>query len=716
MPRRHTRSDRFFGLVLVFFAIILAPYFLPILRVGLYWQLVWNHWVLVSILPIFLAVRHCHQRMTNAKQRAFWTSMALAFAFWFSCALLAALAPSLLAKQLGSLPASVLYLLFYAAFFLALELRPDIDEPMARRRLVDRLEVVGLVFLGSTVLLYFMAFAPTRTDAVAPLEDQLFLVCLDFLLFLRLLYLTAFTRRGLWRLTYGLLALSAVFWLFTDLSESLFPLWQFTFSDSPPLATLWFLPIFPVLLAAYFHARGEAPPPSSESSWVLEMALPRNPASHALPLFALALPWMHFFLYSIGLLDPAVKEAREALLLPSLTVLGILAGIQLFAVGKERHYLEEIRELFNVAADACVLITPRQQRVLEANYKAEALFDLPRRQLIGTSLLARSGDPEEDRRRIEAVVRDRGVHTFDQTFLDEDGTLRSVETKACCVPFRGRSVIFSVMRDVTDRRLGERALHAAHEELRTFVQIASHDLRTPLVNLNAFTAEMRLLGEDGLKEGGLDFLEASARNLEQLSNAFIRLSRFNLRPLHWVTMDSNVLIWKVLAPLSEALHRQHSVVQLGPLPRVRADRWALEQIFREFLTNAIHYLRPETPGLVRVEGEETKKEVIFRIIDNGRGIAEDDWDKVFQPFRRCGRSESPGEGMGLVFARTLIRRHGGRTWFTSVPGEGSTFYFTIAKTLVESGAGLHGKALSGSMKGIDLDSTPPGLPTADETS
>ncbi len=700
MPRRYSRSDRFFGLVLVFFAIILAPYFLPILRFGLYWQLAWDHWALVSSLLIFFAVRHCHQRLTNAKQRAFWTSIGVAFAFWFFCALLEALAPSLMAEQLGSLPASVLYLLFYAALFLALELRPDIDEPIARRRLVDRLEVVGLVFLGSTVLLYFTALAPIRTEPVAHMEAQFFLVCLDFLLLLRLLYLTAFARRGLWRLTYGLLALSAVFWLFTDLSESLFPLWQFKFSDSPPLATLWFLPLFPVLLAAYFHGRAEAPPPSPDTSWILEMALPRNPASHALPLFALALPLMHLFLHSTGLLDPTLKEAREALLLPSLTVLGILAGIQLFAVGKERHYLEEIRELFNVAADACVLITPRQQRVLEANYKAEALFDLPRRRLIGTSLLARSRDPEDDRRRIEAVVSDRGVHTFDQTFLDEDGTLRSVETKACCVPFRGRPVIFSVMRDVTDRRLGERALHAAHEELRTFVQIASHDLRTPLVNLNAFTAEMRLLGEDGLKEGGLDFLEASAHNLEQLSNAFIRLSRYNLRPLHWITMDSNVLIWKVLAPLSEALHRQQSVIQLGPLPRVRADRWALEQIFQEFLTNAIHYLRPEEPGLVRVEGEETKKEVIFRVIDNGRGIAEDDWDKVFQPFRRCGRSEIPGDGMGLVFARTLIRRHGGRTWFTSTAGEGSTFYFTIAKTLVEEGSDLPPKTEAPMMRDV----------------
>jgi|GEM_PF-4787352 len=688
MPRRHARSTQFFGIVLVFYAVTLAPYFLPFLRVGLYWQLVWNHWVLVGTLPIFFAVRHGHQRWTNTKQRAFWTSIAIAFAFWYFCAILQTLAPWLLAEDLGIFPANVLYLLFYAAFFMALELRPDIDEPIARRRLVDRLEIVGLIFLSATGLLYFTALTPSLSGTTARREDHLFLVCLDALLLLRLLYLTASARRGLWRLTYGLLTGSATFWLVTDLSESLFPLWQFKFSDSPILASLWFLPFFPVLLAIYLQGQRKEPPTPPESSWILEMALPRNPTSHALPLYTLALPILHLLLHSLGVLDPLLQHAREALLLPSLTVLGILSTIQLFAVGRERRYLEEIRELFNVAADACVLLTPERQRVLEANYKAEALFDLPRRALIGTSLLSRSADPEEDRRRIAGVVRDRGVHTFDQTFLDDDGTLRSVETKACCVPFRERPVIFSVMRDVTDRRLGERALHAAHEELRTFVQIASHDLRTPLVNLNAFTAEMRSLGEDGLKEGGLDFLEASARNLEQLSNAFIRLSRYNLRPLHWVTMDSNVLIWKVLAPLSEALHRQQSVVQLGPLPRVRADRWALEQIFREFLTNAIQYLRAEEPGLVRVEGEETKKEIVFRVIDNGRGIAEEDWEKVFQPFRRCGRSEIPGEGMGLVFARTLIRRHGGRTWFTSTPGKGSTFYFTIAKTLAESGAGL----------------------------
>jgi signal transduction histidine kinase len=72
---------------------------------------------------------------------------------------------------------------------------------------------------------------------------------------------------------------------------------------------------------------------------------------------------------------------------------------------------------------------------------------------------------------------------------------------------------------------------------------------------------------------------------------------------------------------------------------------------------------------------------VFAVQDNGRGIAEADIPHVFEPFRRVGRQDVPGEGMGLAYVRTLVRRHGGDITCQSTLGVGTTFTFTIAHTL-----------------------------------
>ncbi len=115
----------------------------------------------------------------------------------------------------------------------------------------------------------------------------------------------------------------------------------------------------------------------------------------------------------------------------------------------------------------------------------------------------------------------------------------------------------------------------------------------------------------------------------------------------------------------------------APLPRIVSDRTAIEQIFGNLLDNAIKYLDPQRPGHIEVSAEETADAVVFHVRDNGRGIAEEDMDKVFAPFRRAGPQDVPGEGMGLAFVRALLHRLGGRIECQSQLGVGTTFTFTL---------------------------------------
>lgn len=113
------------------------------------------------------------------------------------------------------------------------------------------------------------------------------------------------------------------------------------------------------------------------------------------------------------------------------------------------------------------------------------------------------------------------------------------------------------------------------------------------------------------------------------------------------------------------------------MPTLHCDRLALEQIFGNLLDNATKYLDPVRPGALRIEAEQLGSDQLIHIHDNGRGIAAENMVKVFAPFRRAGKIDSQGEGMGLAYVCTL----GGRISCSSSFGVGTTFTLTLPAQL-----------------------------------
>jgi signal transduction histidine kinase len=284
-----------------------------------------------------------------------------------------------------------------------------------------------------------------------------------------------------------------------------------------------------------------------------------------------------------------------------------------------------------------------------------------------------------------------------------------------------------VWRDVTERkqaqalreshdrleiRVRERTaeLEQANEEIKQFAYIVSHDLRAPLVNLKGFSAELRFAlqeaqsvmdsawphldadeqqrlryaVEDDVPEA-LGFIESSVTRMDAFINAVLRLSRLGRRELEPEPIDMEALVRDALESLAHQVEEKEVAVTVGALPDVVADRTSMEQIVGNLLDNALKYLLPDRPREIEITGKRGDDETTFRIRDSGRGIAADDMEKVFAPFRRAGPQEAPGEGMGLPYVQTLVRRHGGRIWCESELGEGTTFTFTIARHLEEGG-------------------------------
>ena len=238
----------------------------------------------------------------------------------------------------------------------------------------------------------------------------------------------------------------------------------------------------------------------------------------------------------------------------------------------------------------------------------------------------------------------------------------------------------------------------SNEELKRFTYIVSHDLRAPLVNLKGFAAELAssldvirpvfetlsphmdekqrsavtmTLLED--MPEALAFIDASVTRMDHFISALLTLSRLGRRELDLERINMEALVQTTLETLAHQIEQRQVQVTVGSLPELVADRTSLEQIVGNILNNAILYLEPERPGEIEITGERNGDETIFRVRDNGRGIAPEDMDKVFAPFRRAGKQDVPGEGMGLAYVQTLVRRHGGRIWCESEPGIGTTF-------------------------------------------
>jgi PAS domain S-box-containing protein len=271
-------------------------------------------------------------------------------------------------------------------------------------------------------------------------------------------------------------------------------------------------------------------------------------------------------------------------------------------------------------------------------------------------------------------------------------------------------------RDELELRVRERTaeLEAANEEIRRFAYIVSHDLRAPLVNLQGFASELRTathvlqdvlpavlphleapahadvaqaLDQD-IPEA-LDFIETSVTRMDHLIRAILHLSRLGHRELTFESLDMGALVHGTVQTLAHQIAQRQVQVTVEPLPTVSADRTAMEQIMGNLLANAVAYLAPGRPGEIVITGERHPGVTVFAVRDNGRGIATDDTPKVFEPFRRVGRQDVPGEGMGLAYVRMLVRRHGGEIQCHSTLEVGTTFTFTIAHQI--SGGEVHAR-------------------------
>ncbi len=256
-------------------------------------------------------------------------------------------------------------------------------------------------------------------------------------------------------------------------------------------------------------------------------------------------------------------------------------------------------------------------------------------------------------------------------------------------------------------------LHEKAQENEMFVYSVSHDLRSPLVNLQGFSKELGLIGDDlkrlidaegvpdpvrqkarvmieGEMGESIGFIRSAVTRLGAIIDALLRLSRVGRVEYRRQEVEVGPIVARVVSALRGTIGSKQVAVSVEGLPAALGDATAVEQIFANLIGNALNYLDPGRPGRVVVKSVAPDPAtapapalgpnmVVFAVEDNGLGIPDRYRDKIFTAFQRLHGDIAKGEGIGLALTRRVVERLDGRIWFASAEGRGTTFFVALPR-------------------------------------
>lgn len=236
---------------------------------------------------------------------------------------------------------------------------------------------------------------------------------------------------------------------------------------------------------------------------------------------------------------------------------------------------------------------------------------------------------------------------------------------------------YSIKKD----RIQNETLDLMHKK-DDFMSIASHELKTPVTSLKAYTQILQMESSasgDAKKEMMFGKMDAQIDKLTLLINDLLDTSKLREGELIYnrQAIQFNEIVKETVDEIQRTSPVQKIIVENNPSVTVFADKERIGQVITNLLTNALKYCRDCD---INLNVEIRDKKIVCSVHDDGVGIVKDQQDKIFNRFYRVSGQDLhtyPGLGLGLYISREIIERHEGKIWVESKPEKGTTFYFAL---------------------------------------
>jgi PAS domain S-box-containing protein len=364
--------------------------------------------------------------------------------------------------------------------------------------------------------------------------------------------------------------------------------------------------------------------------------------------------------------------------------------------------LEQLMALLDHTS-AVIYMRALDGKYLLVNREYERLFNVRREEIVGLTdhdLFPR--DIADDFRANDLMAITRGSPVrMEESTPGEDGPRTYITVKFPLMDSDGRAyAICGISTDITERKraeeevrrlneeLEERVRHrtaeleASTRELDAFAYSVSHDLRAPLRSLAGFSEVLLEDYAEVLDETARTYLsriEANAARMARMIDDLLDLSRATRVELRRERVDVSAVARDVLDELRDADPEREVHASVAADLVAGGDPHLIRLILHNLLGNAWKFTARRSPAVIKVDAIIRHDAPVFTVSDNGAGFDMRYVAKLFDPFQRLhSTSDFEGTGIGLAIVHRIVQRHGGRIWAESEPGQGATFFFTLA--------------------------------------
>ena len=216
-----------------------------------------------------------------------------------------------------------------------------------------------------------------------------------------------------------------------------------------------------------------------------------------------------------------------------------------------------------------------------------------------------------------------------------------------------------------------------------FAETSAYELQEPLRTVKSFVNILSKRYRGKLDDETDEFIDYALEAIERLNKKIIGLleySRVESKGKELKPTETQEILDYAISHLNTSWDGYKAEITYDNLPKIRADSGQLLKLFQNLLENAVKFKNPEKNSKVHVSAvlDEENNKYIFSVQDNGIGIEEKDFDKIFDIFKKLNQeNENQGVGIGLSISKKIIERHGGQIWVESEPEIGSTFFFAL---------------------------------------